>query len=81
VFLPVFVVKLLVLSLFVEALICGVLCGVFISLFPVTFLWACTHYFGRVYNYVHITSIALILRSATPMMLAAVVLSVLLTRE
>jgi hypothetical protein len=37
-FLPVFVVELLILSMFVEALVCGVLCGVFISLFPVPFI-------------------------------------------
>jgi hypothetical protein len=42
-FLPVFVVELFLLSLFVEALTYGVLCGVFISLFPVKFLLACTH--------------------------------------
>jgi Na+/proline symporter len=37
-FLPVFVVGLLVLSMCIEALVSGVLCGVFISLFPVTFI-------------------------------------------
>jgi hypothetical protein len=37
-FLPVFVVELLVLPMFVQALVCGVLCVVFISLFPVTFI-------------------------------------------
>jgi hypothetical protein len=35
-FLPVFVVEVLVLSMFVEALVCSVLCAVFISLFSVT---------------------------------------------
>jgi hypothetical protein len=40
---PTCVVELCPLSLCVGALIYGVLCGVFISLFPVTFLWVCTH--------------------------------------
>jgi hypothetical protein len=29
--------------LYFEALLCRVLCSVFIPLFPVTLLWACTH--------------------------------------
>jgi hypothetical protein len=42
-YVPTRVVKLLLPSLYVEALLFGVLCGVFISLFLVTFLWVCTH--------------------------------------
>lgn len=41
--LPVFVVGLLVLSMCIEALVSGVLCGVFISLFPMKFLWVYTY--------------------------------------